>query len=134
MKRRPLSFSSSREMRARAALLPATVPWKQVEIKVRGATTKEPLTLYYRDALECFKHLFGNPLFLDHMEYVPRREFTTGESSERLYNEMMTGDRAWDLQVSSISYAFHSAMMIIYFMIYFMTTRNGLKSGKRWVW
>ena len=100
VKNRPLSFSSTREMRARTALLPATVPWKQVEIKVRGAVTKEPLTLYYRDALECFKHLFGNPLFSGHMDFIPRREYTSEEKAERLYNEMMTGDRAWSLQAS----------------------------------
>ena len=86
-------------MKARAALLPATVPWKQVEIKVQGAVTKEPLMLYFRDALECFKHLFSNPLFSGHMDFYPRREYTDEEKRERLYNEMMTGDRAWDLQV-----------------------------------
>ena len=62
--------------------------------------TKDPIALYYRDGLECFKFLFGNPLYRDHMEYIPRREFTTDEQSERLYNEMMTGDLAWNLQVS----------------------------------
>ena len=86
-------------MRARAALLPATVLWKQVEIRIQGAATKEPLKLYYRDALECFKHLFSNPLFSGHMDLIPRREYTGEEKRERLYNEMMTGDRAWGLQV-----------------------------------
>ena len=103
MKQRPLSFSSSREMKACAALLPATVPWKQVEIRVRGAVTKEPLTLYYRDALECFKYLFGNPLFSGYMDFKPRREYTSEERTERLYNEMMTGDRAWNLQVNLLT-------------------------------
>lgn len=87
-------------MRARAALLPATVPWKQIEVRIRGAVTKEPMMLYYRDALECFKYLFSNPLFSGHMDFVPRREYTSEEKEERLYNEMMTGDRAWSLQVS----------------------------------
>ena len=100
VRQRPLSFSSSREMRARAALLPATVPWKQVEIKVRGAVTKEPLTLYYREAIECVKYLWGNPLFSGHMDFIPRREYTDEERTERLYNEMMTGDRAWSLQAN----------------------------------
>ena len=86
-------------MRTRNALLPATVPWKQVEVEVRGAVTKEPLTLYYRDALECFKRLFGNPLFSGYMDFIPRREYTSEEKTERLYNEIMTGDRAWALQV-----------------------------------
>ena len=87
-------------MRVRAALLPATVPWKQVEIKVRGAVTKEPLTLYYREAIECVKCLWGNPLFSGHMDFIPRREYTDEERTERLYNEMMTGDRAWSLQAN----------------------------------
>ena len=100
MKDRPLSFSSSRQMRSRTGLLPTTVPWKQIEVKVRGGTTSEPMMLYFRDALECFKCLFGNPLFSDYMDFVPRHEYTDREKNERLYNEIMTGDRAWALQVS----------------------------------
>ena len=60
----------------------------------------EPMTLYFRDALECFKYLFGNPLFSDYMDFIPRREYVDEERTERLYNEIMTGDRVWTLQVS----------------------------------
>ena len=102
VKRRPFSFTSAQEMRTRIENLPSPPRWKEVEVSVEGGITKDALTLYYRDGLECFRFLFGNPLFLDHMEYVPRREYTTGEKVERLYNEMMTGDRAWDLQVNTI--------------------------------
>ena len=59
--------------------------------------------LYFRDALECFKYLFGNPLFSDYMDFVPRREYADREKNERLYNEIMTGDRAWMLQVSILT-------------------------------
>ena len=100
VKGRPLSFSSSREMRGRTGLLPATVPWKQVQVQVRGGGTMEPMTLYFRDALECFKCLFGNPLFSDYMDFIPRREYVDEERTECLYNEIMTGDRVWTLQVS----------------------------------
>ena len=102
VKRRPFSFTSAQEMRTRIENLPSPPRWKEVEVSIEGGITKDSPTLYYRDGLDCFKFLFGNPLFLDHMEYVPRREYTTGEKVERLYNEMMTGDRAWDLQVSTI--------------------------------
>ena len=68
-------------------------------MSVPGGTTKDPMKLYYRDGMECFRFLFGNPLFSEHMEYTPRREFTSDERSERLYNELMTGDLAWNLQV-----------------------------------
>ena len=100
VKGRPLSFSSSREMRGRTGLLPATVPWKQVQVQVQGGVTTEPMMLYFRDALECFKCLFGNPLFSGYMDFIPRREYADEEKTERLYNEIMTGDRAWTLQVS----------------------------------
>ena len=89
-------------MRARIENLPSPPCWKEVEVSVEGGATKDPLTLYYRDGLECFRFLFGNPLFVDYMEYIPRREFTTGEKPERLYNEIMTGNRAWSLQVSHV--------------------------------
>ena len=90
-------------MRARSGLLPATVPWKQAEVQVRGGVTTESMTLYFRDALECFKSLFGNPLFSGHMDFVPRCEYADEEKTERLYNEIMTGDRAWALQVSILT-------------------------------
>ena len=95
-----MSFSSAREMRARTAILPTTVPWKEVEVQVEGGMTVEPLTLYFRDAIECFKCLLGNPLFSGYMDFVPRREYADEEKTERLFNEIMTGDRAWTLQVS----------------------------------
>lgn len=70
-------------------------------MSIPGGITKDSMKFHYRDGLECFKFLFGNPLFSDHMEYTPRREFTSDERPERLYNEMMTGDLAWSLQVGT---------------------------------
>ena len=113
-------------MRARIESLPSPPRWKEVEVGIKGGTTKDPLTLFYRDGLECFKFLFGNPLFLDHIDYVPRREFTTGEKPERLYNEMMTGNRAWALQVNCITRIFFARLTVC------SLTRNGLSQGKRW--
>lgn len=86
-------------MRARIERLPATVPWEQCEIKVSGGTTKKPMTLYYRDALKCFRRLLRDPLLFSHMDFIPRREYADENKTERLYNEPMTGDRAWALQV-----------------------------------
>ena len=44
------------------------------------------------------------------MDLVPRREYTDGEKTERLYNEIMTGERAWTLQVR-IALLNHSHLM-----------------------
>lgn len=104
MKNRPFSFSSAEEMRARIEMLPSPPRWKETEVKVRGGSTKLPMTLYYRDGLECFEFLFGNPLFRDQMDYKPRREYSGTDKSERLYNEIMTGDKAWALQARVINY------------------------------
>lgn len=90
-------------MRARIERLPSPPRWKEAEVEVQGGSTKKPLTLFYRDGLECFKFLFGNPLFRDHMDYAPRREYSTNDGRERLYNEIMTGDLAWSLQVRNLS-------------------------------
>ena len=73
--------------------------WGRDEIKVEGGTTKDPLTFYYRDGLDCFKFLLANPLLADYMDYTPRREYANEDKSKWLYNEMMTGDLAWNLQV-----------------------------------
>ena len=59
--------------------------------------------LYYREAIECVKYLCENPLFSGHMDFIPRREYAGEEKTERLYNEMMTGDRAWNLQVNLLT-------------------------------
>ena len=99
IRKRGLSFASSRELRQCIDLLPDTVRWKQAKVRVSGGRTARPLTFYYRSAFDCFKFLFGNPLFADYMDFVPRREYTDEDKSERLYNEIMTGDRAWTLQV-----------------------------------
>jgi hypothetical protein len=73
-------------------------------INVEGYPTKAPMCLYYRDALECIEHLFGNPLFAGHIDYSPQRLWTTAEKLERIYTEWMTGDSAWEMQVSPRSF------------------------------
>ena len=103
MKSRPFSFSSSREFKTRIELLPSPPRWKADEIKIEGGDTKDPLTLYYRDGLDCFKFLLGNPLFADYMDFSPRHEYVDEDKSERLFNEIMTGDLAWTLQVRGLS-------------------------------
>ena len=89
-------------MRARIELLPGPPHWRETDVVVRGGVTKKPLTLYYRDGLECFRFLFGNPLFLNHMDFIPHREYTSNDKMERLYNDIMTGDNVWKLQVRSL--------------------------------
>ena len=83
------------------------------------------MTLYYRDGLECFKFLFGNPLFQRHMDYIPRREYSNGDKTERLYNEIMTGDRAWELQVGFFDHAALGIRLLLFL-------RENLAWARRW--
>ena len=64
----------------------------------------QPLILYYRSAIECLELKLGDPRYKDHLDFIPRREYTDESKRERLYNEIMTGDLAWSLQVHLLGY------------------------------
>jgi hypothetical protein len=63
-------------------------PWNPVH------PTKNPVKLYYRDAIECLESLFGNPLFVDALQFTPFRLFMATEKLVRAYSEWMSGDIA----------------------------------------
>lgn len=73
------------------------------------------MTLYYRDALDCLEFLFSNPLFAGHIDFCPRRVYTTAEKLVRVYSEWMTADSAWEMQVSrhTISVALNLNLIIV---------------------
>ena len=96
------SFRSAQELRSRIEILPQTPVWMSCEVSVPGGSTKDPLRLVYRDGLECFSFLFGNPLFVNHMDYSPRRVWVDDNMESRIYDEPMTGDFAWNLQVLNV--------------------------------
>lgn len=74
-----------------------------------GYPTKKPIILYYRDAMECLRAIFGNPLFADHMQYSPFKAFETAEKMIRVYGEWMSGNKAWEMQVRSLPVFVYSA-------------------------
>lgn len=90
-------------MRSRIEILPHVPAWKSRVMSVQGGTTKDPIILLYRDGLECFSYLFGNPTFSDHMDYTPRRLWVDEYKESRIFDEAMTGDLAWELQASTLA-------------------------------
>ena len=58
------------------------------------------MLLFYRDALDCVEYLFGNPLFANRMDFSPTRLYHNVEQTIRIYTEWMTGNAAWEMQVS----------------------------------
>lgn len=83
-------------------MLPSVPDWKSKKISLMGYPTSEPMYLFYRDALECVEYVFGNPLFANHMDFSPVRLYQDAEHTIRVYSEWMTGDAAWDMQVSFV--------------------------------
>lgn len=98
-----LSFNTTKDLRSRIEMLPKGPQWKAVPWPSPGGTpVKEPLTLFYRDALECLESLLQNPLVQDHIGYTPFKLFTTAEKTMRAYTEWLSGNTAWEMQVRGL--------------------------------
>ncbi|KII84503.1 hypothetical protein PLICRDRAFT_117735 [Plicaturopsis crispa FD-325 SS-3] len=95
---RKLSFASYHVLRSFIEALPHTPEWRTTEIIVDGYPTTKPLTLLYRDGLECAEFLAGNPVFGPSILLQPQRVYTNREKSSREYSEFMTADNAWEYQ------------------------------------
>jgi len=54
-------------------------------------------TFYYQTIIDCVRYLIGQVAYSSDMVYAPIREYDS--SGERLYSEMHTADRWWDMQV-----------------------------------
>jgi hypothetical protein len=93
-----LSFRTAKELRGRAELLPPVPKW-QYRIVSTTHPTKQPLHLYWRDPLDCIESLFSHPFFANEMDVTPQRVYDTVERTSRIYNEWLTGDAAWSMQV-----------------------------------
>lgn len=59
----------------------------------------EDMDLWFRNPVECIRELLGSAAFKDETVYGPSRAYTSEERTERVYNEMNTGDWWWETQV-----------------------------------
>jgi hypothetical protein len=59
----------------------------------------EKLELWRRDPVECIKELMGNPALKKYMKYAPERVYEDDEGTNRVFDEMWTGDWWWNIQV-----------------------------------
>ncbi|KAF7975802.1 hypothetical protein HWV62_8483 [Athelia sp. TMB] len=92
-----LSYNTAKDLRNRAELLPSGPRWKCKPWKT-SHPTKKPLSLFYRDSIECLQSLLRNPLFADSMHYTPFHEFTSAAKLVRVYEEWMSGNNSWRIQ------------------------------------
>jgi len=96
----PLSFWTARELRSCAKSLPSGPCWTYRLVSTTHLT-KEPIYLYHRDALDCVKLLFNHLLFANDMDYVLHCVFTDAECDVRVYNEWMSSNGCWEMQVNT---------------------------------
>ena len=91
---------SAKTLRQRMEDLPRAPVWKMQEISLNGYETVKPITLFYRDPLECIQVLLQNPTFEGRWAFTARRVYRDPSCENRVYSEWMTGDGAWSAQVS----------------------------------
>lgn len=94
----PLSFQNAKELRGRIELLPSGPPWNFKELPLEYPT-KMPVSVYYRNPIECLRCLMLNPLVSDHIEFKPYRVYKDSQLKDRVFTEWLSGDVAWNMQV-----------------------------------
>uniref|UniRef100_A0A8H7XQ13 DUF6830 domain-containing protein n=1 Tax=Psilocybe cubensis TaxID=181762 RepID=A0A8H7XQ13_PSICU len=98
IKKLNLSYKSAKDLRNRAEILPSGPQWKSQTI-IPEIPSKNQLTLFYRDGLECIKALLISPLLQDSMHFSPFKLFDKCNEMMRVYTEWFSGDIAHFMQV-----------------------------------
>jgi hypothetical protein len=64
--------------------------------------------LFLRDIINVIRELIRNPIFKDHMHYVPERHWTASDCKVQIYGETWSGKWWWRMQVSgSVQYKYY---------------------------
>ncbi|KAH9475942.1 hypothetical protein JR316_0011504 [Psilocybe cubensis] len=101
IKKLNLSYKSAKDLRNRAEILPSGPQWKSQTI-IPEIPSKNQLTLFYRDGLECIKALLISPLLQDSMHFSPFKLFDKCNEMMRVYTEWFSGDIAHFMQYNKI--------------------------------
>ncbi|KAF8835029.1 hypothetical protein BDN67DRAFT_876643, partial [Paxillus ammoniavirescens] len=70
-----LSFCSAKELRTHTESLPHSPQWVCKTIQP-AYPVKQPLRLFYRNAIDCLQALLSHPLFEPHISFFPWRVWT----------------------------------------------------------
>ncbi|KLO05486.1 hypothetical protein SCHPADRAFT_946867 [Schizopora paradoxa] len=93
-----LSYKSAKQLHAIIAKLPKPPAWKAREIIVEGGSTRKPIIFLYRDGLELFKYLFGNPILQGRMQLAPFREWADAMRDLQVFGDPMSSNLPWEIQ------------------------------------
>ncbi|KAJ4492500.1 hypothetical protein C8R41DRAFT_919803 [Lentinula lateritia] len=98
-KKNNLSFQTAQRLHDLADLLPPVASWKSRNMKTLPLySSKTPLVLYYRDAIEVLQDLMKSPLICDSLHFTPMQIFEDSRKLVRVYDSWLSGDRAWKMQ------------------------------------
>ncbi len=95
-----ISFRSAKELHNKVAQLPKPPAWKYRTVKVEGGTTATPIKFFFREAMEVFRFLFGNPIFANHQDIVPMQVWEDEDQKVQILEGPMTGRLVYEIQVS----------------------------------
>lgn len=62
--------------------------------------SRAPVVLYYRNAVEVLQDLMKSPLICDSLNFTPLQIFEDSRKLVRVYDSWLSGNRAWQMQVS----------------------------------
>ena len=94
-----LNYKNSRELNHIIdTSLPGRPHFRCKQVVVAG----ESFELYYRPVLDCIRWIFGDPNFAGLLVFIPERNYSDKDNTERLYHDMHTGKWWWDTQVGFI--------------------------------
>jgi hypothetical protein len=79
--------------------------WFSTQIDTEVPTKKETI-LYYRDPLLCLQNLMQSPLIQDHISFTPFQLYESAAKVMRIYTEWLSGNRAWEMQVSRFFFTY----------------------------
>jgi hypothetical protein len=110
-----LSFKSAYTLNKRIDEMPDGLGWQSwqhtttsLTWKIDDSETREPVTFYYREPLDCAKWLLGQRAYKQHLVYAPEQRFYYGNTSagtkRRLFSEMNTAEWWWETQVRTTSF------------------------------
>ncbi|KIM57131.1 hypothetical protein SCLCIDRAFT_131146, partial [Scleroderma citrinum Foug A] len=97
----PLSFCSAKELRTHAETLPSGPRWL-CEMVLTEYPTKQPARVFYRNPIDCLQSLLSHPLFKSHILFVPRWVWTCAAKICCIYDEWLSGDHTWSMQVCTL--------------------------------
>ena len=93
-----LSFKTAKALKSRSEILPRTPEWKRKPWPMRYPV-KKPVTLLYRDALDCLQSILANPLAATSTHFTPYKLYRSAAKLVHVYTQWLSGDAAWEAQV-----------------------------------